>query len=280
MASWYLVPCLKELFAEFDRIAPGRDHASDGSIGDATHQQNPTSDHNPDSKGAVHAIDVDNNLNASFSMEDVIQYFVAECRKNNPNGTDRGRLKYFIYNRRIWSASTGWKQENYTGSSAHTEHAHFSCEYAPEYEKDTASWGLVERFGDDVSEQDVTNALNKFFAVTKNESTGNLPDSRIGHDAGVQRMPGSPFSPDQLMTYQYLGKVGAAVMDVKAMVAELAGKDFTDETAIVQGVLAGLAGAEGAAETIADAVVNALPPDLAQQVVDEMAKRLAPPTQP
>lgn len=54
----------------------------------------------------------------------------------------------------------------------------------------------------------------------------------------------------------------------------------TDETAvtasIVQGVLSGLAGADGAAETIADAVVAALPPDLARQVVDEIGKRLSP----
>lgn len=56
---------------------------------------------------------------------------------------------------------------------------------------------------------------------------------------------------------------------------QISGVD-TDEAAIVQGVLAGLAGADGAAETIADAVVAALPPDLAAQVVDEIAKRLTP----
>lgn len=159
MADWYLVPCLKTLFAEFDQIAPGRDHASDGSIGDAAHQAE-KSDHNPDSKGAVHAIDVDSNLNAPFSMEDVIQYFVAECRKNSPNGNDRGRLKYFIYNRRIWSASTGWKQESYTGSSPHTEHAHFSCEYASNYENDTNPWGLIPKFGDDMpTAEEIANAV-------------------------------------------------------------------------------------------------------------------------
>jgi hypothetical protein len=275
MASWYLVPCLKELFAEFDRIAPNRDHASDGSIGDAAHQAE-KSDHNPDSKGAVHAIDVDSDLKASFSMEDVIQYFVAECRKNNPNGTDRGRLKYFIYNRRIWSASTGWKQENYTGSSAHTEHAHFSCEYASEYENDTSSWGLVEKFGDDVSEQDVTNALNKFFKVTdQGPDKGNMPESKIGHDASCQGVPDT-INGGTTRLYQLVGNVGKQLMLARADISALLGKDFTDEAAIVQGVLAGLAGADGAAETIADAVVNALPPDLAQQVVDEMAKRLAP----
>lgn len=272
MSDWYLVPCLKALFAEFDAIAPGRDHASDGSIGDAAHQAEPTSDHNPDSKGAVHAIDVDSDLHASFTMEDVIQYFVAECRKSV--GTDRGRLKYMIYNRRIWSASTGWKQEAYTGSNAHTEHAHFSCEYAANYENDTSPWGLIGRF-DDVSEQDVTNALTKFFKVTQQENPEKLPESKIGHDASVQGVPDT-INGGSTYLYRLVGDIGKQLMLARADIGAMLGKDFTDEAAIVQGVLAGLAGADGAAETIADAVVSALPPDLAAQVVDEMAKRLTP----
>lgn len=149
MSSWKLAPCLSELFAEFDRIAPSRDHASDGSIGDAAHQAE-DSDHNPDKNGFVCAIDVDNDLHASFSMEDVIQYFVSECKKSNDVGKDRGRLNYFIYNRRIWRADGGWKQEAYTGASAHTEHAHFSCEHDLTYVNDSHPWGLIERFGSDL----------------------------------------------------------------------------------------------------------------------------------
>ncbi|MFL6109950.1 MAG: hypothetical protein ACJ786_01135 [Catenulispora sp.] len=258
MASWYLVPCLKELFAEFDRIAPSRDHASDGSIGDATHQQEPTSDHNPDSKGAVHAIDVDSDLHASFSMEDVIQYFVAECRKNNPNGTDRGRLKYFIYNRRIWSASAGWKQEPYTGSSAHTEHAHFSCEYASSYENDTTTWGLVERFGDDMalSDDDIRRIWNfamdnPYTAAVDNTTSGGYLRYAPSLN-GIQNGVVAVLKP-------YFDQLGVQISGVD-----------TDEAAIVQGVLAGLAGADGAAETIADAVVAALPSELATDVANQI----------
>lgn len=195
MSDWVLIPCLKALFAEFNRIAPSRDHASDGSIGDTAHQ-NEVSDHNADETGnvpihdadhinEVHAIDVDNNLNrpdlGSDPMEAVIQFFVAEVRKNNPNGTDRGRLRYFIYNKRIWKASNGWKQEAYTGPSPHTEHAHFSAEYETSYESDTSSWGLVEKFGDTVSKQDVIEAFKDpagqaafrtMLATAYNEETG------------------------------------------------------------------------------------------------------------
>jgi hypothetical protein len=155
MTDWVLVPCLKALFAEFDRIAPSRDHASDGSIGDQAHEEE-VSDHNPDETGSVpihdpdrlnevHAIDVDNQLRESnLTMERVVQFLLARCR----SGVER-RLRYIIYNRRIWSASSGWVQKTYTGASPHTEHAHFSASYETALEASTASWGLVEEFGED-----------------------------------------------------------------------------------------------------------------------------------
>lgn len=150
MANWILIPCLKALFAEFDRIAPGRDRASDGSIGDAAHQKE-VSDHNPDETGSVpihdadhinevHAIDVDNTLRESdLTMEKVVQFILGRCR----SGAEK-RLRYIIYNRRIWSASSGWVQKTYTGASPHTEHAHFSASYETNLEASTASWHLEE----------------------------------------------------------------------------------------------------------------------------------------
>lgn len=150
MADWVLIPCLKALFAEFDRIAPSRDRASDGSIGDAAHRQE-VSDHNPDETGKVpihdadkinevHAIDVDDDLRESdLTMEKVVQFLLGRCR----SGAEK-RLRYIIYNRRIWSASSGWVQKTYTGASAHTEHAHFSASYETNLEASTASWHLED----------------------------------------------------------------------------------------------------------------------------------------
>jgi len=150
VASWVLIPALKSLFAEFDRIAPRRDKASDGSIGDPAHQKE-VSDHNPDETGSVpihdadhvnevHAIDVDDDLNESdLTMEKVVQFLLGRCR----SGAEK-RLRYIIYNRRIWSASSGWVQKTYTGASAHTEHAHFSASYDSNREASTASWHLEE----------------------------------------------------------------------------------------------------------------------------------------
>jgi hypothetical protein len=150
MTDWILIACLKQLFAEFNAVAPSRDRASDGSIGDVAHQQE-VSDHNPDETGSVpihdadhinevHAIDVDNDLRESdLTMETVVQFLLGRCR----SGAEK-RLRYIIYNRRIWEASNGWKQRAYTGASAHTEHAHFSASYDTNLEASTASWHLED----------------------------------------------------------------------------------------------------------------------------------------
>jgi murein L,D-transpeptidase YcbB/YkuD len=148
-ASWILIPCLVTLRKEFDKIAPGRDHASDGSIGNLAHQQE-SSDHNPDETGRtpysdtdklneVHAIDVDDDLRKTgWTMDRAVQIIVTRHRA----GLD-DRLQNVIYNRRIWSRSWGWAARAYTGASTHTEHAHFSARYTTAQESDTRAWGLL-----------------------------------------------------------------------------------------------------------------------------------------
>lgn len=150
MTAWVVTPALLQLRSEFDEIAPARDRTSDGSIGDLAHQQT-SSDHNPDETGAVpirdadtvnevHAIDVDDDLREpGLTMEMVVQFLLGRCR----SGAEK-RLRYMIYNRRIWEASNGWKQRTYTGASPHTEHAHFSGSYGTALEASTASWHLED----------------------------------------------------------------------------------------------------------------------------------------
>lgn len=150
IADWILIPCLVRLRAEFDKVAPARDRASDGTIGDAAHR-NRVSDHNPDETGAVpirdadrtnevHAIDIDTDLRtAGLTMEMVVQFLLARCR----SGAET-RLRYIIYNRRIWEASNGWRQRAYDGDNPHTEHAHFSASYDTAKEASTASWHLED----------------------------------------------------------------------------------------------------------------------------------------
>ena len=150
MADWILVPCLVQLRAELNEIAPERDKGSDGTIGDRAHQQS-ISDHNDDevgrvpirdadSKHEVHAYDADDDLRTpNLTMEMVVQHILGRCR----SGAEK-RLRYIIYNRRIWEASNSWRQRTYTGASPHTEHAHFSSSYETKHEASTASWRLED----------------------------------------------------------------------------------------------------------------------------------------
>jgi hypothetical protein len=146
----FLVACGVKLFDEFDAIAPQRDKSSDGWIGDAAHADK-TSDHNPDETGKVpvydidklnevHAIDVDVTLRQTdLTMEKVVQHLLKRCR----SGAEK-RLRYIIYNRRIWAASNGWRQEEYDGANPHTQHAHFSLSYDTNREASRASWELED----------------------------------------------------------------------------------------------------------------------------------------
>jgi hypothetical protein len=181
MVNWNnvngLVPAAKTLGNEFNKIAPNRDGASDGAAGDSAHQEKP-SDHNwdetgntpdkdSDNKNEIHAIDVTAKLNAAFTMHNCIDYTVDECRKPNDVGKDKGRLKYIIYDGYIWEASHSWAKRVYTGSNKHREHAHFSFEYGSEYSEDTSPFGLVTKFGGEVTEEELIAAMNKWWNAQK-----------------------------------------------------------------------------------------------------------------
>ncbi|MEU8821796.1 hypothetical protein [Actinoplanes sp. NPDC048796] len=150
MPDWILVPCLVKLRSEFNTIAPNRDKDSDGSIGDGAHQAT-QSDHNDDEVGnvpihdadkihEVHAIDVDVDLREpGLTMEMVVQFLLRRCR----SGAEK-RLRYIIFNRRIWQAVNGWREQPYRGANPHDHHAHFSSSYTTSLEASTASWHLED----------------------------------------------------------------------------------------------------------------------------------------
>jgi hypothetical protein len=131
------VPASTALVDEFNALAPKRSKASDGTVGDVAHSQS-ASDHNYDETGntggaedsdalnEVHARDVTaaGPWPAGWSMERSVQLILARCRA----GAEK-RIRYIIYNRRIWRRSAGWVQESYTGSNPHDKHAHFSFMY-------------------------------------------------------------------------------------------------------------------------------------------------------
>lgn len=280
MADWILIPCLVQLRGDFNRLAPNRDKASDGSIGDKAHQST-TSDHNPDEEGKVpirdpdsvnevHAIDVDADLrHSTLNMEKVVQFLIARCR----SGQER-RLRYIIYNRRIWEASNGWAQRTYTGASPHTEHAHFSASYDTAREADTSPW-LEDLMA--LTDEDKA-FIRAVFERTAQPDKGGVT-SKIGRDALDQGIPnpisGTPATNGKTPAWQVLTDIAQGVKDLKSLIA---GADV-DEVDIAARVLAGLTperlgAAMAAAGLTPAAIADAIPPEFANDVVDILRARL------
>ena len=123
--SWHLAPSLVEFRAEVDKKWPKRSKKSDGTIGDTSHAAR-KSDHNPNSRGSVNAIDI--------TYPGVDPDVVIAAVKKHPSAA------YVIFNRHIYSATDGWVKKPYTGISPHTEHLHISIKQSVKAENSTVKW--------------------------------------------------------------------------------------------------------------------------------------------
>jgi hypothetical protein len=122
--SWKPVAGIVTLKSQVDSRWPNRDHASDGIKGDSDHADR-TSDHNPDSKGLVHAIDIDEDLRGSkddnrWLADQMIAY--ARMRRAGSE-----RFKNIVYENQVASGTYAdhyWTWRN--GSFGHEKHIHTS----------------------------------------------------------------------------------------------------------------------------------------------------------
>lgn len=129
-----LAHSLRKLREQIDALFANRSKLSDGWIGDLAHS-NRTSDHNPDPEGVVHAIDITHDPDNGFDAE----AFAERMRTVK----DR-RLKYLIFNKRIFSATVhGWEWRKYAGSNTHEKHVHISV--TARHGDDGSEWRLTEK---------------------------------------------------------------------------------------------------------------------------------------
>ena len=119
--SWKLCKAGQQLRTQIDDTYADRDRTSDGVIGDARHSSR-TSDHNPDAKGIVRAIDIDRDLSGK-KKPDLMPDLADQIR--HAAKSDK-RIAYIIFNGKIASQRTLFRWVTYRGFNPHTKHCHIS----------------------------------------------------------------------------------------------------------------------------------------------------------
>jgi hypothetical protein len=136
--AWRTANSLIRLREQINAMAPNRSKASDGTIGDASHQTR-DSDHNPwvrdGATGVVTAMDITEDSGDGCSAEAIVEALV---RSRDP------RIKYIIWDRKIISSSVSpWAKRDYNGRNPHTKHFHISVLPDKAQYDSTADWTIV-----------------------------------------------------------------------------------------------------------------------------------------
>ena len=118
MKPW-LSKAAVQLREQTDDCFPDRKRASDGWIGDARHSAR-VSQHNPNERGEVCAIDID----ARLSDQEAVSFDLADQIRLTAK-TDK-RILYVIHAAKIASAKSLWRWKKYTGINPHHKHIHIS----------------------------------------------------------------------------------------------------------------------------------------------------------
>lgn len=144
-SAWRLAKSLDVLRTQINELSKDRSKASDGTKGDAAHAAR-KSDHNPDSHGVVHAMDITN---------DPLHGMDGKALANALLHSRDPRIDYVISRREIAYGSGGkhpWLWQAYTGTNPHDHHTHISVRDEPKLADGTQHW--------DLSALDTTGASN------------------------------------------------------------------------------------------------------------------------
>ncbi|MFB9239033.1 hypothetical protein ACFFWC_26480 [Plantactinospora siamensis] len=198
---------------------------------------------------------------------------VTQCRADTPDSRDIREIIYSLDGVTVhrWDR-LGLRS---TGDSTHLYHTHFSFfrdatkanrDLRPLFVRYLTDIGLIRPPPEaDMQQSDKLLYDTGYDARTVGHVLADLENLRnwLVTPVGGSGLVGPPEDGSPAML---LLAMAQAYPRLTAQVSQLAGKDFTDEPAIIAGVLAGLSPA---------AIAAAIPPTIAQQVVDELAARLA-----
>jgi lysozyme family protein len=142
VAEWRVARALDTLLAQINALAPRRNKASDGGIGDAAHATR-DSDHNPwVTDGHIGVV------TARDFTHDPAGRCDGTALAEGLRASRDARIKYIIWNRRICASQPmggqpAWAWRPYTGTNAHQHHVHLSVKPdKPSYDSVTP-WALA-----------------------------------------------------------------------------------------------------------------------------------------
>lgn len=238
---------LDVLLKQLNTAAPRRSKVSDGALGDVAHALR-TSDHNPNGAGIVTARDYTHDPAGGLDCQRLAEQLVASG--------DR-RIKYVIWNRRIWTPASGWQP--YSGSNAHTKHLHLSVKGSAALYDDTSPWQVGAR----------------------------PPAPAVEHPTPPPPPPGGPLmaltDAEQAQLFKRVNDLAAAVdwwvvadpgPNSKGELSRRI-RDMHGDTVAIRSLVVALASRAPDVSIDAAAIAAAIPAEFAQQVVDELQQRLA-----
>lgn len=149
--NWRVAKSLLQLRRQVDKMAPNRSKQSDGTIGDTSHKSR-RSDHNAWVDGnVVTALDITHDPRHGMDCNVLADQLVY-------SGDDR--IKYIIWNRRIWNPRISPSWRSYRGSNPHTKHLHVSVHSDEALYDEEAQWIVSDQ-----GKQDVPNV--KVYPIVK-----------------------------------------------------------------------------------------------------------------
>lgn len=133
--KWRLAMSLATLRDQINTLSPNRSKIADGTLGDTAHSKR-KSDHNPNDRGVVQALDLTDDPAHGVDNRKLAQALL--------DSRDR-RLKYVIADGEICSGAGGpkpWVWRPYNGTNAHRHHVHISVADDPKLYDDASPWSL------------------------------------------------------------------------------------------------------------------------------------------
>lgn len=140
--TWRVAKSLEKLLEQVNAAAPIRRKDSDGTKGDDAHALR-TSDHNPDAKGIVRALDITHDPKGGVDSERLADTLRLS---HDP------RIKYIISNRKIAAGyavhgEAAWTWRPYAGENPHDHHCHISVVADDALADDVKPWPIDAAFG-------------------------------------------------------------------------------------------------------------------------------------